>query len=176
MPINFEYGPAHMSVDCSYATSIFELGFAVNAVIALLGREREAAVKTLTEQLRRHIAGVDPKAASLWPTFAPVAATALLRVFPSFLPFFLFAGLVRVFAGAMTAISLATLLQGALWESACKLTSVSLIAYVLVAFVLAPLLYTWTTWGFRRMADGDVNFNEEEMSNLISRITNKRIS
>lgn len=165
-----------MSIDCSSATSIFELGFAVSAVIALLGREREAAVLALTEQLKRLISAVNAQAAALWPTFPPVAARALLRAFPSFLPFFLFAGAVRAFATAMSAISLATLIQGAVWGTACKLTSTSLYTYVVFAFVVAPLLYTWTAWMFRRASEEDLSSHVEELADLVARVSQQDIS
>jgi hypothetical protein len=127
-------------VDCANATSLFELGFGANAVLAVLAERtanaKEYFLSRYLDALVRHDRLLDRKRID-----RPEIHDILIGGLQNYRHLLQFSIALRVLAAAMLLISVGTLLQNALWGSACKIESEAAILYVALAFLILPFAY-----------------------------------
>lgn len=126
--------------DCSNATSLFEIGFGLNAVVAVLGERvtnaKEYFLSKYLDALVHHAKTLDRKRID-----RPEIHKLLLSGMKGY-KYFLKASLaLRILAAITLLLSAGTLVQNATWGAACKIESNIIITYSVFALVVLPFLY-----------------------------------
>lgn len=127
-------------LDCSNSTSLFELGFGANAVLAVLGERtanaREYFLSRYLDALIKHDRSLDRKRID-----RPEIHEILIGGLKNYRRLLQASISLRTLAGTMLLVSVGTLLQNALWGTACKIDSEAVVLYVVLAFLILPLAY-----------------------------------
>lgn len=129
-----------MNLDCANATSLFELGFGLSAVLAAIAKSEAEARGQFMQAMISDIAKKRPDTRR--ETLEDGGFEAIvLAGFPNLQLLFRLSFAVRLVALIVLVASVGTLLQNAFWGTACKIERPVLNNYIIFAFVGAPVIY-----------------------------------
>ena len=140
-------------IDCTNTGSLFELGFGLSAVLAVVGESAASARRRFVTRMADSIRSKHPtlREESLsGEQFEELVFSGFRRL--RFL--FQFSVAVRALALLMILVSVGTLVETAVWGSKCKMSEADLYTYVLFAFAIGPFTY----WGYSRYVEYVIGF------------------
>jgi hypothetical protein len=129
-----------MTLSCSDATSLFELAFGINAVIAVLSESKE-------DGKRRFLSGYIDALVTHTPSLSRQSldkekvTELLFGGFPNIRRLIAAADWLRVLAFSILIASAGTLLQAAQWGKSCELEPLTLNLFVFLSLFVAPAIY-----------------------------------
>ncbi|MBC7489736.1 MAG: hypothetical protein H7240_06945 [Glaciimonas sp.] len=139
-------------ISCNDASNLIGLGVAFNGVLVALGQVARETKTTYLREFSQAVYRTHPKIRQGTFTGKYLEDSAYKK-FPDLRKIFKIGLWFQVYAIIMVIVSIATLLQQAHWGSACKISVLSLYAYVLLALVIGPAFYWFYRWLMNNLAD-----------------------